>query len=140
MTEEEKVDEILNTIRRVHGIATSPKDPIFSLLTANEIVMAHHMAKIDLLFVQQMQDMEAARMRFQNDAKELAEIKISKAVNNAFDRLDAYKKEIDETMEYARRQSEISTEQAKNGNRWWVSVLIPILTAAAGYAAALFII
>ena len=139
MTDEQK-EEILNAIRKAHGIATTPKDPLFALITANEYAMSHYMAKIDLLFMEQMSDMEAARLRFQNDAKELAEIKISKAVNNAFDRLDAYKKEIDEALEYARRQSEISTEQTKNGNRWVSTILIPILTAAAGYAAALFII
>lgn len=139
MTDEQK-EEILNAIRKAHGIATTPKDPLFALITANEYAMSHYMAKIDLLFMEQMSDMEAARLRFQNDAKELAEIKISKAVNNAFDRLDAYKKEIDEALEYARSQSEITMEQTKNGNRWVSTILIPILTAAAGYAAALFII
>jgi len=140
VTDEQK-EEILNAIRKVHGIATTPNDPLFALITANEYAMSHYMAKIDLLFVQQIQEMEAARLRWETDAKELAEVKISKAVNDAFNRLDQYKEEIDKAIKYAHRQKEISSTDSDRSNGiptiFW---LIPIFSAALGYATALFII
>lgn len=140
MIDEEKKEEILNAIRK-KGIAIDAKDPLFALLIASEFALVDYLNKVDLLFSQHLQSMESATVRYQTEAKELAEVKISKAVNDAFNRLDKYKEEIDEAMKYAHRQKDISSTDSDRSNGiptiFW---LIPIFSAAIGYAAALFII
>ncbi len=137
----EKKQELLNKIRELHKISVDDDDPLFALITANEYAFLDHMSKVDILFKDQLSNIEEATKRYQDEIKELAEVKISKAVNDAFNRLDAYKKEIDEALEYARSQSEITADQ-KIGFKnipplFW---LLPIFSVALGYAAALFII
>ena len=108
--ESEKIVAMLNKIREIHGISTTEKDPIFAILTANEIAFEDHLAKIDIQNMEFYAKLESFTKEIQDEAKNLAEVRISRAVNGAFERLDDYKKEIEEV-----KATPSSEEQKKNG-------------------------
>ena len=95
MTPEQK-EEMLNAIRKTHGISTTEKDPIFAIITANEIAFEDHLAKIDIQNMEFYAKLKSFTKEIQDEAKNLSEVRISRAVNGAFERLDDYKKEIEE--------------------------------------------
>jgi len=107
---EKQTEEILNAIRKTHGISTSETDPIFALLTANEIAFQDHLAKMDIQNMEFYAKLKSFTKEIQDEAKNLAEVRISKAVNGAFERLDDYKKEIEEV-----KAPPSSEEQKKSG-------------------------
>jgi len=92
----EQKEEMLNAIRKTHGISTTEKDPIFAIITANEIAFEDHLAKIDIQNMEFYAKLKSFTKEIQDEAKNLSEVRISRAVNGAFERLDDYKKEIEE--------------------------------------------
>jgi hypothetical protein len=108
--EPERIVAMLNKIREIHGISTTEKDPIFAIITANEIAFEDHLAKIDIQNMQFYAKLASFTKEIQDEAKNLAEVRISRAVNGAFERLDDYKKEIEEV-----KATPSSEEQKKNG-------------------------
>ena len=109
MTEESK-EEISNAIRKAHKVSISASDPLFALLTANEIIFEDQLAKIDIQNMEFYAKLKSFTKEIQDEAKNLAEVRISKAVNGAFERLDDYKKEIEEV-----KAPPSSEEQKKSG-------------------------
>jgi len=133
---EEQRSEILASIRK-GGLTINERDPIFAILTANEIAFNDHLAKMDILFIEHSSKLESAIQRYQDEAKNLAEVRISRAVNGAFERLDDYKKEIEEV-----KAPPPPPEPNKDlGNKPGVYyALVPIFAAASGFTAALLIL
>jgi len=109
VTEESK-EEISNAIRKAHKVSISASDPLFALLTANEIIFEDQLAKIDIQNMEFYAKLKSFTKEIQDEAKNLAEVRISKAVNGAFERLDDYKKEIEEV-----KAPPSSEEQKKSG-------------------------
>ena len=101
MTDEQK-EEILNAIRKTHGIATTEKDPIFALVTISEIVFSEYIKKMDLMFTQHEVNVETTTEKYLSKVKELAEVKISKAVDNAYSQLEQFKSEAKQNLTNAR--------------------------------------
>lgn len=128
MTPEQK-QEILNKIREVHKIGVDETDPFFAIITANEVAFEDHLAKMDIQNMEFYAKMES----FLQETRNLAEVRISKAVNEALERLDDYKKEIEEIKA-------TQEPQALNSKPGVYYALIPIIAAAAGFAAALLIL
>jgi len=126
MTHEQK-EEILNAIRKTHGIATTEKDPIFSLVTISEIVFREYMKKMDLMFTQHEANVETTTEKYLSKVKELAEIKISKAVEDAYQKLEKFKDE-------AKDDPSSSTQIPMI---YWVLLA---MTGAVGYMTALLIL
>jgi len=134
----EQKEEMLNAIRKTHGISTTEKDPIFAIITANEIAFEDHLAKIDIQNMQFYAKLASFTKEIQDEAKNLAEVRISRAVNRAFERLDDYKKEIEEV-----KPIPSSEEQKKNGvdlgkMMWYVSGLFT--SACLGFGLGLIIL
>ncbi|RRS29869.1 MAG: hypothetical protein P794_09475 [Epsilonproteobacteria bacterium (ex Lamellibrachia satsuma)] len=90
MTDEQK-EEILNEIRKIHGIAMPEKDPAFAVITALEIVARRYLQEVDILMTKQSANYEDTTVKYLDKAKELAEVKISNAVENVYETLDEFK-------------------------------------------------
>ena len=134
MTPEQK-QEILNKIREVHKIGVDEDDPFFAILTANEVAFEDHLAKLDTQNMEFYAKMESFLKEIQKETKNLAEVRISKAVNETFERLDDYKKEIEEV-----KATLSPTPEPKASKPGVYYGLIPIIAAASGFAAALLIL
>ena len=132
MTPEQK-QEILNKIREVHKIGVDETDPFFAIITANEVAFEDHLAKMDIQNMEFYAKIEGFLQEIQKETKNLAEVRISKAVNEALERLDDYKKEIEEIKA-------TQEPQALNSKPGVYYALIPIIAATAGFAAALLIL
>lgn len=86
MTEIQK-EEILNQIRKQHKIALDYDDPIFALVTANEIILNHYINKLDQKHIQQKVDIETITEQYLTKAKELAEKQILHATQKAHEQI-----------------------------------------------------
>lgn len=86
MTETQK-EEILNQIRKQHGIALDSKDPIFAVITANEIVLNNYINQVEQKFIQQKIEIETITEQYLNRAKELAEKQILHATQKAHEQI-----------------------------------------------------
>lgn len=94
MTEIQK-EEILNQIRKQHGIALESKDPIFAVITANEIILNTYIKEIEQKLIQHKIEIETITEQYLNRAKELAEEKLSLATHQAQQRIIQTHKEIE---------------------------------------------
>lgn len=133
MTDEQK-EEILNSIRKTHGIATTEKDPIFSLLTISEIVFSEYMKKIDLMFTQHEANVETTTEKYLSKVKELAEVKITTATNSTLEQLEQFKIEAKQDLVNARDDPSSSSQIPMI---YWVLLA---MTGAVGYLIALLIL
>jgi len=86
MTELQK-EEILNQIRKEHGIALDLKDPIFAVITANEIILKAYSKELEEQLIVQKEELESITEKYLNRAKELAEKKISHATQKAQEKI-----------------------------------------------------
>ncbi len=131
----EKKKEIIDHIRQTHKIAIDEDDPIFAVITANEIVFEEHMKNQDIMFTEHLANIETNTELYLSKAKDLAEVKISKAVENAHTQLEQFKREAKE--ELAVTPSMESTITNKIPVAYWVMLLF---AAAFGYGAALVLL
>jgi len=129
MDEAQKL-EILNAIREAHGIATTEKDPIFSLVTISEIVFSKYMQKMDLMFTQHEANLETMTEKYLSKSKELAEVKISNAVEDTYQKLDEIKTTTIKEVQEVKPKQEIPIF-------YWVFTL---MAGAMGYMLCLSII
>lgn len=129
MDEAQKL-EILNAIRKAHGIATTEKDPIFSLVTISEIVFSKYMQKMDLMFTQHEANLETMTEKYLSKSKELAEVKISNAVEDTYQKLDEIKTTTIKEVQEVKPKQEIPIF-------YWVFTL---MAGAMGYMLCLSII
>lgn len=76
-------EKILDAIRKEHGLVIDSKDPIFAVLTANEIILSRHTNTLEAFLLQQKIEIESITQEYLKEAKVLAEQKISAATQAA---------------------------------------------------------
>jgi len=79
MTDSQK-EEILNSILKEHGVTLNSKDPIFAILTANEIILNTYTKELEQQLIFQKNQIEHITEQYLNKAKVLTEKKISSVV------------------------------------------------------------
>ena len=127
MKREEK-EKILETIRKEHGIAIDKNDPLFALITANEIMLERQIKEQAQQFKEQLIDMEMVTTRYLTQSKELLEKKLTKILKEAKTQLDENNKQT---------RAEI---KEKNRNHLTHPTLFVITGIIIGYTIALFIL
>ena len=122
----EKKKEIIDHIRQTHKIAIDEDDPIFAIITANEIAFKENLKNQEIMFTEHLANITSNTELYLSKAKELAEVKISKAVEDAYTQLEQFKSEAKE---------ELTVEPTiTNKISIWIMLLI---ATAVGYGAAL---
>jgi len=87
----EKID---NRVRKEHGIALDDKDPIYAVITANEIILEEQLKQLHAIFENQLIDMEQITKNYLTNAKELLEKRLTLALKNAKKELEEPKPQI----------------------------------------------
>lgn len=99
MSREEK-EKIIQTIRKKHGIAIDINDPLFAIVTANEIMLERQLKQQNKYFTEQLIEMEIVTNKYLTQSKELIEKKLTLALKEANEKLQVNnqqkKKEIKE--------------------------------------------
>ena len=122
----EKKKEIIDHIRQTHKIAIDEDDPIFAIITANEIAFKENLKNQDIMFAEHLANITSNTELYLSKAKELAEVKISKAVEDAYIQLEQFKSEAKEEL----------TAEPTITNKISIWIMLLIATAV-GYGAAL---
>jgi len=130
----EKKQEILEKIRQDHKIAIDEDDPMFAIVTANEVVFEEYMTKQNIMFAEHLANMETSTENYLTRAKELAEVKISKAVEDAYQKLEEFKEEAKTDFEV---KNTPDTEKQSIPILYWVMLLFAV---ALGYGIGLVLI
>lgn len=131
MTDLQK-EEILNQIRKEHGIALDSKDPIFAVITANEIILKTYIKELEEQLIVQKNEIERITEQYLNRAKELAEKKISHATQKAQEKI------IQTSHEVGIGQQANRTDATKNSPA--LLLLYMVGGAILGYGLALFLL
>jgi len=134
VTEEQK-EEILNEIRKSHGIAMNSNDPTFAVITALEIVARHYLKEVDLLITKQTVTIQDSTELYLSKVKELAEVKISAATNNTLDQLKQFKIEAKQDLTTHARDDPSSSMPIPI--IYWILL---VMTGVIGYMSALLIL
>jgi len=99
MSREEK-EKIIQTIRKKHGIAIDINDPLFAIVTANEIMLERQLKQQNKHFTEQLIEIEIVTNKYLTQSKELIEKKLTLALKEANEKLQVNnqqnKKEIKE--------------------------------------------
>lgn len=130
----EKKQEILEKIRQDHKIAIDEDDPMFAIVTANEVVFEEYMTKQNIMFAEHLANMETSTENYLTRAKELAEVKISNAVEDAYQKLEEFKEEAKADFE---AKNTPNTEKQSIPILYWVMLLFAV---ALGYGIGLVLI
>jgi hypothetical protein len=85
--EPKEKEQILEAIRHRHGIAIDISDPLFAIITANEIVLERQINQQDKQFKEQLIEMEMVTQNYLTKSKELLEKKLTIALKEAKERL-----------------------------------------------------
>ncbi|EAJ5683714.1 conjugal transfer protein TraM [Campylobacter lari] len=62
--------ELIDEIAKKHHIILNENDPIFAVVSANEIIFESFLKQIDTLFLKQKSDLETFKVNIINDIKE----------------------------------------------------------------------
>jgi len=81
--DQELKEKILNSVRREHGIALDNKDPIFAIITANDIILQEQIKQLHNIFELQLIDMEQVTTNYLENGKELLEKRLTIALQEA---------------------------------------------------------
>jgi len=117
--EQAKIDEIISKVAKLHGVALDRNDPIFAIITANEVMFEDFVARIENSFVGHMREIEGMTAKYIADAKQLAEVHIGAAVEEtykvlekrhelALEQINAASQSAIEALTAAQSQSKIS--------------------------------
>ena len=85
--EPKEKEQILEAIRHRHGIAIDISDPLFAIITANEIVLERQINQQDKQFKEQLIEIEMVTQNYLTKSKELLEKKLTIALKEAKERL-----------------------------------------------------
>lgn len=80
MMDKEIYDKIKEKIAKEHHLIIDEKDPIFAILTANEIVLSEYVNKLDQVISINLLNLENQYEKIIKESKELAENRISIAI------------------------------------------------------------
>lgn len=86
MKQKEK-EQIQEAIRKKHGIAININDPLFAIVTANEIMLERQLKQQTKHFSEQLVEMEIITQRYLTQSKELLEKKLTLALKEAKEKL-----------------------------------------------------
>lgn len=86
--DQEKVDAILALIAKRHSIILDRTDPILAIMTANEAMFEDFLTTVERAVGRQTINIEGITAKYIADAKELAEVRISAAVNEVYQDLE----------------------------------------------------
>lgn len=86
--DQNKVDEIIAKVAKEHALVLDRNDPVFAIITANEVIFGDFITRVEKSFGGHMAEIEGMTAKYIADAKQLAEIKIGAAVNEAYKVLD----------------------------------------------------
>jgi len=86
MKQEEK-EQIQEAIRKKHGIAIDTNDPLFAIITANEILLERQISEQNRHFKEQLMQIEIVTKNYLTQSKELLEKKLTIALKEAKERL-----------------------------------------------------
>lgn len=86
MKKEEK-EKILEAIRKKHGIAIDINDPLFAIVTANEIMLERQLKQQNKHVTEQLVEMEMVTKKYLTQSKELLEKKLTLALKEAKEKL-----------------------------------------------------
>jgi len=81
--EEELKDKIINTVRKEHGITLGRRDPIFAIITANDLILEEQLKQLNNIFELQLIEMEQMTKNYLENGKELLEKKLTLALHEA---------------------------------------------------------
>ena len=95
-------EKIINSIRKEHGIAIDEKDPMFAIVTANDMVLQEQIKQLNNIFEIQLIEMEQVTKNYLENGKELLEKKLTLALHEA-------KKTLEEPQQKNQNQEEKST-------------------------------
>jgi len=112
--EEELKDKIINTVRKEHGITLGRRDPIFAIITANDLILEEQLKQLNNIFELQLIEMEQMTKNYLENGKELLEKKLTLALHEA-------KKSLETS------QQPISKQEEKN------ILTNPIITTVIGF-------
>ena len=127
MREEEK-EKIQEAIRKKHGIAIDINDPLFAIVTANEIILERQLKQQNKYFSEQLIEMEMVTKKYLTQSKELLEKKLTLAI-----------KEGKEKLQENNQQSREEPKESKANNL--MNPIIFIITGIIiGYTVALLIL
>ena len=83
MTQEEEKEKILETIRRKHGIAIDKNDPLFAMITANEIILERQLKQQNNIFTEQLIEMEIFTNKYSTQSKDILEKQLTHILKEA---------------------------------------------------------
>jgi len=81
--DEELKDKIINTVRKEHGITLGRRDPIFAIITANNLILKEQLKQLNNIFELQLIEMELVTKNYLEKGKELLEKKLTIALHEA---------------------------------------------------------
>jgi len=132
MTEDE-LKIIVQEIRS-QGLNISEKDPVLSILSGHDLLYKRWLQEANILLQNHKTDLVDVTETYLQKAKELAEIKISNAVEDVFIKMDEYKARAIEDLKAETPKAEIPTV-------FWVLLgMTGVMSIAAGYMVALLIL
>ena len=125
--EEEIKENIIDKIRREHNLVIKKGDPLFAMVTANEIVLQEQIKQINKIFEEQQISSEIATQNYLNQAKELLEQKLTHLLKSMHQSINKTKQ----------KQKQEQTEDKKLLQHPLLLLIIGMIT---GYSLALFIL
>ena len=81
-------DNIINRVRKEHGITLADKDPIFAIITANELIFEKQIDEFNKNLELQLIEIEQVTKNYLKEGKELLEKKLTIALHEAKKRLE----------------------------------------------------
>lgn len=79
--EEDLKEKIINTVRKEHGITLGRRDPIFAIITANDLILEEQLKQLNNIFELQLIEMEQMTKNYLENGKELLEKKLTLALH-----------------------------------------------------------
>ena len=120
-------EEIIDKIRRDHNLVIKKGDPLFAIVTANEMVLQEQIKQINKIFEEQQISSEITTQNYLNQAKELLEQKLTHLLKSLHQSINKTKQE--------QKQQQIENKKLLQH-----PLLLLIIGMITGYSLALFIL
>lgn len=133
--EQEKIEEIISKVAKRHGLALDRNDPIFAIITANEVMFEDFVARIEKSFVGHMREIEGMTAKYIADAKELAEVKIGSAVEETYKVLEKRHQLALDEIDVASKAAIVALNNAQSQNKmnYWIIGGIATVAVLVGF-------
>lgn len=132
--DQKKIEEIILKIAKEHNIILDRKDPIFAVITANEVMFDEFITRIEKSLESHTKELEGMTAKYIADAKELAEVKIGAAVEETYKVLEKRHKLALEEISTATQTAvlELGKMQAHIKMNYWLLAFGGIATTLMG--------